>query len=104
MKSEFSRDKVSPGKSFTGVILQQGRVELDADFSEQTDSLRRYLMAHPEAQDTLEGISRWWLPPTAAAISPARIKAAVDALVAEGLIVEERRPGGSVYHRKRPGS
>ena len=101
MKGDFSRHKILPGKSFAGVTPQQGRVELDADLNEQTDRLRRYILAHPESQDTLEGISRWWLP-AAAPAKPDKIKAALSALITEGLLVEERRPSGSVYRRKPP--
>jgi len=104
MKGDFSPGKAGSGKAFTRVILQQGRVALDADFNETTDLLRRYLLAHPEAQDSLEGISCGWLQPTAAANSPDKIKAAIAALVAEGLIVEKRREGTSVYRRKPPGA
>ena len=101
MKGEFSRESSSPRKSYIGVTTQQGRVALDADADEVTGLLRRYLLAHPEAQDTAEGISRCWLPPAAAGKS-AGIQAALAALVAEGLLVEQRGPSGSLYGRKRP--
>ena len=35
MKGDFSRDTFDPGKHYTGVLMQQGRVQLDADWNEQ---------------------------------------------------------------------
>lgn len=35
MKGDFSKDTFDPGRHFTRVLMQQGRVHLDADFNEQ---------------------------------------------------------------------
>ena len=37
MKGDFSRNSFDPAKRYTGVRLQQGRVQLDADWNEQVD-------------------------------------------------------------------
>lgn len=37
MKGDFTRDTFRPARRFTGVRLQQGRVQLDADWNEQAD-------------------------------------------------------------------
>jgi hypothetical protein len=43
MKGDFSRDTFNPLYNFSRVLLQQGRVQLDADFNEQTSILLRML-------------------------------------------------------------
>ena len=35
MKGDYSRDTFDPAKHFTRVLMQQGRVQLDADWNEQ---------------------------------------------------------------------
>src|SRR5438093_1172284 len=35
MKGDFSRQTFDPTKHYSGVLLQQGRVQLDADWNEQ---------------------------------------------------------------------
>ena len=40
MKGDFSRSSFDPGKHFSGVRMQQGRVQLDADWNENLDLLR----------------------------------------------------------------
>lgn len=42
-RGDFSRDTFDPGKHFLRVLMQQGRVSLDADWNEQTDILLHYL-------------------------------------------------------------
>ncbi|RPI70484.1 MAG: hypothetical protein EHM45_24825 [Desulfobacteraceae bacterium] len=60
-----------------------------------TDILR-YLIAHPEARDTIEGIAHWWLLEQNIQEQLTRIQSVLDDLVAMGLIVEkagaDRRP------------
>ena len=43
MKGDFTRDTFVATKHYTGVLLQQGRVQLDADWNEQS-SIARYRM------------------------------------------------------------
>jgi len=43
MKADFSRDTFDPGKRYSRVLMQQGRVQLDADWNEQTSILLHYM-------------------------------------------------------------
>ena len=43
MKGDFTRDTFDPTKYFSRVLMQQGRVQLDADWNEQTSILLHYL-------------------------------------------------------------
>jgi hypothetical protein len=45
MKADLTRDTFHPLKNFTRVLLQQGRVQLDADWNEQSAILLRYIQA-----------------------------------------------------------
>ena len=36
MKGDFTRDTFDPTRHFSRVLMQQGRVQLDADWNEQT--------------------------------------------------------------------
>ena len=42
-RGDFTRDTANPAKSFLRVLMQAGRVQLDADWNEQVDHLLRYL-------------------------------------------------------------
>ena len=43
MKGDFSRNTFDPTKHFSRVLMQQGRVQLDADWNEQAAILLHYL-------------------------------------------------------------
>jgi hypothetical protein len=43
MKGDFTRDTFDPAKHFSRVLLQQGKVQLDADTNEQTAILLHYI-------------------------------------------------------------
>jgi Family of unknown function (DUF6519) len=45
MKADLTRNTFDPRKHFTRVLMQQGRVQLDADWNEQAAILLRYLQA-----------------------------------------------------------
>jgi hypothetical protein len=62
------------------------------------EAIRRYLVAHPSACDTVEGVARWWLAAEDAPASYAAVAAALDRLAAVGVV--ERRilaNGRTVY-------
>lgn len=43
MKGDFTRDTFSPDRHYSRVLMQQGRVQLDADWNEQNEILLTYL-------------------------------------------------------------
>ena len=45
MAGDYTRGHVHPSRDHSGVLLQQGRVTLDADVNEQVDLLDRRLRA-----------------------------------------------------------
>jgi hypothetical protein len=49
-----------------------------------------YLVEHPHAQDTLEGIVQWWLLEQEIARRTLEVKATLDQLVEQGLVVARR--------------
>lgn len=58
-----------------------------------------HLAAHPEAEDTLEGIAEWWLLERTIERRLREVEAALERLVAEGLL--ERRGGADARSRYR---
>ena len=49
-----------------------------------------YMLEHPDAQDTLEGITEWWLPGGGARPNVALVAEALAALTAQGFILARR--------------
>jgi hypothetical protein len=47
-----------------------------------------YLVEHPEAQDTVEGIVEWWLLERAIKSQETQIVKAISELVTKGLVIE----------------
>ncbi|HTO49532.1 MAG TPA: hypothetical protein VML91_17985 [Burkholderiales bacterium] len=62
-----------------------------------------YLQAHPQAADTAEGISAWWLGTSRRDMRVASVVEALEALVARGMVACETTPAGeTVYRLRRP--
>jgi hypothetical protein len=51
-----------------------------------------YLVEHPQARDTLDGIVRWWLLEQKIRRQTAEVKDALAELVREGLVIESGAP------------
>ncbi len=47
-----------------------------------------YLIEHPEAKDTLQGLHRWWLPGGVVAWEEEAVQSALDVLVARGWLTQ----------------
>jgi len=62
-------------------------------------SLHEYVARHPEAADSIEGIRRWWLPPSVVA-SAADVQAALDRLVAAGVLSRRPLPDRSTLYTR----
>ena len=58
----------------------------------------RYLEAHPDAKDTVQGIAQWWILRECAERKMSEVEKGVAVLLARGLIVEIRREGLPSYY------
>jgi hypothetical protein len=70
--------------------------------SEQSDIARHilsYLVEHPQAQDTLEGILHWWLLEQQIKRWTPRVREALDELIAQGWVRERKGRDGQVHYR-----
>jgi len=57
-----------------------------------------YLTGHPEAQDTIEGITEWWLLEQRIRLQISEVKQALAELVARGLVVESQGRDGRIRY------
>ena len=60
-----------------------------------------YLQAHPQAAETVEGISAWWLGTSRRGPRVAAVVEALEALVARGTVTCETTPAGETLYRLR---
>jgi len=76
-----------------------------AGFEQQVDAAVRdiegYLLEHPNASDTPQGVCDWWLPSHEGALRADIVQAALDRLVARQVLEARPIPGGVVYGRAR---
>jgi hypothetical protein len=69
------------------------------------DTILRYITAHPDACDSLEGICDWWLVRQRRDDAKRDIANALEDLVAAGLIESSIGPGGlALFHAVRVSS
>jgi hypothetical protein len=63
-------------------------------------AILRYLRAHPEAKDTMDGIAEWWLE---GRHSERRVvERAIGLLLSHGAVLETRRRGLPPYYQANP--
>jgi hypothetical protein len=58
----------------------------------------QYLVEHPEAKDTVQGIQRWWLSSARVERGEDEVQAALDSLVAKGWITQRYTPLSRVLY------
>jgi hypothetical protein len=61
-----------------------------------------YLFKHPDASDTLEGITEWWLLSQRISYEMKRVKTALLKLVEEGWIIEVKGKNSTEQYRLNP--
>jgi hypothetical protein len=61
-------------------------------------AIRQYLETHPKASDTIDGVSRWWLPAQNVVASPDGVRAALEWLVEAGEVAKRRMPNGQTVY------
>lgn len=74
---------------------------MDADSQEverMAAAIVEHLRAHPHAADSAAGVARWWLGPAHAGVAVERVEAALDRLVALGVLRQLRLADGSVLY------
>ena len=67
--------------------------------SDVARAILKYLWQHPDAQDTLLGISQWWLPEEQMKSETTTVAEALSDLVARGLIVERKGTDSQIHYR-----
>ena len=58
-----------------------------------------YLSKNPDAGDTLEGISKWWLNREKIDVAVDEIAGVLEALIKEGLIEKQTMPGDNANYK-----
>ncbi len=58
-----------------------------------------YLIDHPDAQDTLEGVVEWWMPERKLRYQVALIKDAIGELVKNEWVIARTRQNSRTYYR-----
>jgi Fe2+ or Zn2+ uptake regulation protein len=71
----------------------------EASASRVARAILDYLIENPSAQDTLAGITEWWLPGQGVRTQTTTVKDALALLIAEGLIVEVKGKDSQSHYR-----
>jgi hypothetical protein len=69
------------------------------DLSSNALRILTYLTQHSDAQDSLEGIAEWWLLERRIEQQIDRVKAALDELLAGGLVLARKERSGRTVYR-----
>ena len=71
-----------------------------SDVIRLANEIRRYLETHPNAADTINGITRWWLPRQRFEETATKIQQAMEYLESEAEVKRETSHSGEqVYYR-----
>ena len=62
-------------------------------------AILEYLLANPRAEDTLEGITSWWLLERTIKQQTQQVKAALEMLIEEDLVIAVRGRGGHTHYK-----
>ncbi len=75
-----------------------GERRLPSDVSHLIGMILAYLIAHPGAKDTTEGISAWWIASDQGASDKGKVQEAINWLVRRGwMTIREAHPSQTIY-------
>ena len=65
-------------------------------------AILEYLVNHPQAADSVEGVTRWWLAHNGSAPASSDVESALATLVERGLLRRVELPDGTVLYCCEP--
>ena len=57
-----------------------------------------YLLSHPEAKDTADGVEKWWLQGMEISLDARTVQGSLDCLVRSGWLASSERQGAGVVY------
>jgi hypothetical protein len=72
----------------------------DRSLSDIAWAIRRYLDAHPNAADSVDGIMSWWLARQRYIDTARNVQEALDQLEAHGLITRKHLSDGKIVYQR----
>jgi hypothetical protein len=70
----------------------------DSDVQQTADQIECYLKNHPNAADTIEGITKWWLPGLEIEVSSLIVQQALNYLDSKSVIKSNANLGGNIVY------
>ena len=79
----------------TGAVVE---TPVQADVERIAREIESYLSAHPDAADTAEGITTWWVSLVDRAATLPQVEAALHILVQQGRVRRQMLPDGNCLY------
>ena len=73
-------------------------MSIEKKVSEIAEEIYRYLSAHPNSADTIDGVAQWWLLHERYLKGLELVENALELLVEKGLIARRTNPDGNVIY------
>ena len=73
----------------------------EEDIKRVAQEIERYLVSHPAAADSLEGVAKWWLTRQRYQDALVIVEKALDYLIASGRVVKTKKSDGTCIYRKQ---
>jgi hypothetical protein len=80
-------------------VLDGAMADVPKTILDVAQEIRRYLAAHPNASDTVEGVHSWWLPNR---VPRATVQKALDALAEDEVVHRRELPDGNHIYAAGP--
>ena len=75
--------------------------QTSAEIQDIAQTIERYLSAHPDAADTLDGINSDWLKKERVMATTQQVQQAISLLIDRGLMRQKNLPDGTMLFMRR---